>query len=71
MCDSCEAIVINGVLCHESGCPDSWKDEERECNWCGSTFKPEDKDQNFCCHTCMVAYNNLDCNCLECHPEGE
>lgn len=44
-CDSCEAAVINGVYCHETGCPNAnakW-DKEREewihyyeCVECGS-----------------------------------
>lgn len=27
MCDSCEVLTINGVYCHELGCPEAWKDE--------------------------------------------
>lgn len=43
-CDQCEALVINGVYCHETGCPNSRKtwDEDRqewilylECRECG------------------------------------
>jgi hypothetical protein len=71
MCKSCEASTINGILCHETGCPDSWQDERRTCKWCGTTFKPENRYQDCCCHTCMIAFNNLDCNCLECNPEEE
>lgn len=32
LCRSCEAMAINGVPCHESGCPDSdqrWKPKGR------------------------------------------
>ena len=29
ICDSCEVLVINNVICHETGCPDAWKDETR------------------------------------------
>ena len=53
---SCEVVRINGVLCHESGCTDSWQDEVRECKWCGSEFKPEDKFHDFCCDDCLNAY---------------
>ena len=66
MCDSCEALTINGVLCHESGCPDAWKDELRECKGCGQKFKPEQRDQICCCHVCTVVYNNESCDCEEC-----
>jgi hypothetical protein len=24
-CDQCEALMINGVFCHETGCPNSGK----------------------------------------------
>jgi hypothetical protein len=46
MCQSCEALTINGVLCHEHGCPDAWRDYKRKCAWCGQEFIPENKYQN-------------------------
>lgn len=55
-CDQCEVLVINGVICHERGCPDAWKDETRECKWCGTEFKPEEKDQHFCDEGCAKSY---------------
>lgn len=30
-CSQCEALVINGVACHERGCPN----QRRECRECG------------------------------------
>ena len=27
-CDQCEAIGINGLLCHETGCPNTPRDDE-------------------------------------------
>jgi hypothetical protein len=66
MCHSCEVLTINGVLCHEIGCPDSYKDEKRSCKWCGADFKPETKDQDCCSHSCSVAYHNTGCDCEEC-----
>ena len=47
-CQSCEVLCINGVNCHEHGCPDKWKDEERECMECGQKFKPERFEQMEC-----------------------
>ncbi len=38
MCQSCEALTINGLYCHEHGCPDAWKDVK--CKLCGR--KPGD-----------------------------
>jgi hypothetical protein len=60
MCQSCEALTVNGVLCHESGCPDAWKDYKRTCKWCGSTFTPEFSRQQFCDDSCYACYNGLD-----------
>ena len=34
-CNSCEALMINGVYCHEAGCPDAWRDYTSECAECG------------------------------------
>ena len=59
MCQSCEAATINGVLCHEIGCPDSWKDETRECSWCGLSFTPEDRGQQFCEPECFRDFHGL------------
>ncbi len=33
-CSQCEACVINGLACHETGCPN----ETRECRGCYSTI---------------------------------
>jgi hypothetical protein len=65
-CNSCNVLYINGVKCHERGCPEAWKDEERECKWCGNKFKPEKQYQDCCCHSCHVAYHSIDCDCDEC-----
>ena len=58
LCNSCDCIFINGVKCHEHGCPDSWKDYKKECKWCGQEFKPDARDQNFCSDECAEAYYN-------------
>ena len=53
MCEQCEALMINGVYCHEEGCPIAWKDYKRECQWCGQKFIPDDKAQQYCSFDCM------------------
>lgn len=58
-CSSCSPSTINGVFCHEEGCPDEWKDEVRECKWCGTEFKPEEAGQKFCDDSCYRSYNNI------------
>lgn len=47
-CDGCSPSVINGLLCHESGCPDEWKDRSRDCAECGDTFFAENRFQRMC-----------------------
>jgi len=48
--------MINGVLCHETGCPDAWMDYKRECKWCGQEFTPEHRNQECCDYECQQAY---------------
>jgi len=45
-CDQCEAAMINGVFCHETGCPNMHSRYDREagkwvkqyeCSVCGNT----------------------------------
>ena len=53
-CDQCEMLSINGVACHETGCPnararwdadsESWV-QQRECFECGCTVDADDE----CC----------------------
>lgn len=55
-CNSCEVMYINGIRCHERGCPDAWKDEKKICKWCGNEFTPEEKEQVCCDEGCAEAY---------------
>lgn len=54
-CDECEALMINGVFCHETGCRNSssrWDTaqeewiKQRECFECGCTVDRDDP----CCN---------------------
>lgn len=49
---------INGVRCHEAGCPDAWRDQIRECLFCGTEFNPEVRSQTCCDEGCADAYYN-------------
>jgi len=62
MCASCQALMINGVYCHETGCPDSHLDANGEpmaveCKWCGGKFYPDSKGEKYCCAECWEADN--------------
>ena len=47
-CDGCSPSMINGTLCHETGCPDAWRDYSVECFECGCDFQPESRGQRVC-----------------------
>jgi hypothetical protein len=57
VCEQCVACMINGVFCHEIGCPDSWKFVHQECQWCGFNFEAEEKGQAFCSESCAESYH--------------
>lgn len=62
-CPSCQLARINGVVCHETGCPDSHLFVTRDCKFCGSTFSPEERDSRFCSPCCGATYNGGSCDC--------
>ena len=52
-CDQCDSVYINGLFCHERGCPNSDKtwvaEEERwvrfiECSECGEEVEEDEHD---------------------------
>ncbi len=47
-CNDCCPSMINGVLCHETGCTEAWKDYQRDCCVCGYGFYPQDSDYMYC-----------------------
>jgi hypothetical protein len=44
-CSQCEALVINGIACHETGCP---HDRRYQCGECGSEYHDR-QDAADCC----------------------
>lgn len=65
-CPSCELMRINGILCHEIGCPDSHLFMKHECKECGKAFEPENKNQEYCSPHCYRMDNGYDCDCDFC-----
>jgi hypothetical protein len=57
-CDQCQIVYINGLRCHETGCPEAWKDAKRDCKWCGCAFAPENPLQHLCSNECAESYNS-------------
>jgi len=55
-CDGCKLAMINGVPCHEQGCPEAWRDSARTCRWCGREFYPSDESQPCCSVSCFKSY---------------
>ena len=58
-CDQCQIVYINGMRCHEIGCPEAWKDYIIDCPECGTSFVPEEKEQTFCCEDCWRSHSGL------------
>lgn len=56
-CDGCDVTTINGIICHETGCPEAWRDELIECEWCGHEFYPSEAGTRFCCEDCAESYS--------------
>ena len=59
MCNQCQELMINGVRCHETGCPDAWRDIAKECEWCGQSFVAEFKAQPCCDDDCYHAWSGI------------
>jgi len=57
-CDGCSPSMVNGILCHEHGCPEKWRDTEYECYWCGTDYLPQSEPGHLklCSDECYRAY---------------
>ena len=48
-CEQCQLVIIQGIPCHETGCPSSWIDPLTDegypvdCWECGCDFIPDEK----------------------------
>ena len=68
-CPNCETLGINGVLCHETGCPTPYIEKMLECAWCGTKFKVQEdeepvkqrilgRERYFCSDDCRGSFNS-------------
>ena len=55
-CDSCQILAINGVACHEQGCPNGHKNKTADCKECGRTFRLKHNGQTLCSNKCHREY---------------
>lgn len=55
-CSACQLTRINRIVCHEAGCPEEWRDYDRECKECGQRFQPEERRQDLCSEECAESY---------------
>lgn len=60
-CPQCQILYINGLRCHETGCPLSHEGTTRECVECGRRFTPDQGFQHWCDDQCWRAYQGLPC----------
>jgi hypothetical protein len=67
-CNGCNPARINGVLCHEHGCPDAWRDYAAECVHCGCDFYRQDRHQTVC-NDCTEGDTPYFTDCTECGRE--
>ena len=58
-CDGCSPSTINGVLCHETGCPEAWRDTTASCFECGCDFYRQSRFQTVC-NDCSMPQPDLD-----------
>ena len=56
-CKSCASSTVNGVLIHEQGCPDAWRDTPIMCMECGCKFLPEERGE-IVCLDCQAEYED-------------
>ena len=61
MCESCDCVNINGMNCHEFGCPDKNKVAREKCPECGIPTIPENQESSYeacLCEKCLVIWEN-------------
>jgi len=51
-CSQCQLMRIQGIVCHEIGCPLAYKDQLYECEICGNDFPPENR-WDVVCEDCV------------------
>lgn len=70
-CDSCEAIMILGVYCHETGCPAEARRRMHTCRECDEPLEQDGRLTWYCpsCDTCY-ACGMFDDHSNDCSERG-
>jgi hypothetical protein len=55
-CPSCQLARIQGIVCHETGCPDRHLFTFTSCLWCGQRCKARRDGRRFCSGSCYRSY---------------
>lgn len=57
-CPNCEAVMINGIFCHETNCPSNYLYVQKECKWCGQMFQNNGEEYigDYCDNECRNSY---------------
>jgi hypothetical protein len=63
-CSDCQLARINRTYCHETGCPEAWRDTPKPCGFCGGDFIPEFRTQ-FLCADCAAIQAEWETEALE------
>ena len=76
-CDQCDSVTINGLYCHETGCPNARKryDTDSElwvevvtCPECGNVYDPE--EESCCCESPEDPFLSFAARYLQNIPNG-
>lgn len=51
-CTQCQVLSINGLRCHETGCPIAWREYTKRCRNCKREFKLKEQRQEVCSKQC-------------------
>ena len=66
LCDQCDALAINGLLCHETGCPRERRERAtlraRTCGECGTVHEEPETAAECCAPVDCEDTREADCD---------
>ena len=68
-CDSCQMATIQGIPCHETGCPVDAEMRRNACGECGEQMETDGRNTRYCpsCDTCYACgmFDGHEIGCVE------